>query len=176
LGTAVIYLCLLILTALPIESLAFFLGGVGMGELLLSNFLLVVSAVFFCALGLFFSSFVKRTTIATVSSYTTILVSLFLLVLFYLGIAYMLDNILSLNSFAEDMVALIAWLLVSTNPILTAVVTEVILIEDQSYFITTSMVGNWPLLSPWIPFTVIYLGLAALLIRFSIKNVNRMDR
>ena len=88
LGTSAIYLCLLILTALPIQSLAFFLGGVGFGELILSNFLLVVNAFFFCALGLFFSSFVRRTTVATVASYATILVSVLMLIIFYQALVY----------------------------------------------------------------------------------------
>ncbi|MCJ7433033.1 MAG: ABC transporter permease, partial [Anaerolineales bacterium] len=63
LSSAVVYLLLLIFTAIPVQSLAFFLGGVGMAEMVISTLMLVVSAVFFCALGLFFSSFVKRTLI-----------------------------------------------------------------------------------------------------------------
>jgi ABC-2 type transport system permease protein len=177
LGTSVIYLCLLILTALPIESLAFFLGGVGMGELLLSNFLLVVNAIFFCALGLFYSSFTKRTTVATIASYTTILLSVLVLVLFYFVLVYLLDSLGLFGTLAEDLLISIAWILVSTNPLLTAIVTELILVEDQSYFFTTSIFGSsHPALSPWIPFTVIYLGLAALMVFLSIKFVDRPDR
>lgn len=177
LGTSVIYLCLLILTALPVESLAFFLGGVGVGELLLSNFLLLVNALFFCALGLFYSSFARRTTIATVSSYATMLLYTLLIGLFYFGLVYMFDSVISYSDFMEDLVLGIAWFFVSTNPLLTAIVTEAILIEDQSFFITTSVFGSgFPVLSPWIPFTVIYLGLTALMVFTSIRFVRRPDR
>src|SRR5688572_28370811 len=65
LGAAFSYLFLLILTALPIQSLAFILGGVGMGEMVVSSLMLVVTALFFCTLGIFFSSFMKRTLSAT---------------------------------------------------------------------------------------------------------------
>jgi ABC-type transport system involved in multi-copper enzyme maturation permease subunit len=63
LSSAVIFLLLLVFTAIPVQSLAFFLGGVGMAEMVISTLMLVVTAVFFCTLGLFFSSFSKRTLI-----------------------------------------------------------------------------------------------------------------
>ena len=75
LGAALVYLLLLIFAALPIQSLAFLLGGVGLAELLISGLLLVVTALFFSALGLFFSSFLRRTLASTVTSYGAIVVS-----------------------------------------------------------------------------------------------------
>ena len=88
LSSAVVFLLLLIFTAIPVESLAFFLGGVGMAEMIISTLLLVVTAIFFCTLGLFFSSFLKRTLISTVFSYASILLSfiVFIIFLFFIGI------------------------------------------------------------------------------------------
>jgi ABC-2 type transport system permease protein len=54
LSSAVVFLLLLIFTAIPVESLAFFLGGVGMAEMIISTLMLVVTAVFLCTMGLFF--------------------------------------------------------------------------------------------------------------------------
>lgn len=180
LGSAFTYLLLLILTALPIQSLAFLLGGVGMGEMVVSSVMLVVTAIFFCTLGIFFSSFMKRTLPATISSYSAILGSfLVLILLFFLILYFESMSYSSNNSFREDMLSLLIWFLVSTNPFMAAIVSEVILVDQQSLFFTNSPIfgGNLSYLpSPWIIYVVFYLGLTFLMIVLSIYNVKRPDR
>lgn len=178
LGAALVYLLLLIFAALPIQSLAFLLGGVGLAELLISGLLLVITALFFSALGLFFSSFLRRTLASTVSSYGTIVVSYIALGLAFFMLVFLnLPNIAS-NTTAETTLILGLWAMISTNPMLTAIISEIILIEDQSIFYTTSVLGsnNLPLPSPWIPFTILYLGAAAIMILLSIYFINQPDR
>lgn len=178
LGAALVYLFLLIFAALPIQSLAFLLGGVGLAELIISGLLLVVTALFFSALGLFFSSFLRRTLASTVSSYAAIVVSYIALGLAFFMLVFLnLPNVSS-NKMAETALILGLWAMISTNPMLTAIISEVILIEDQSIFYTTSVLGsiNLPLPSPWIPFTALYLGAAGILILLSISFINRPDR
>ena len=180
LGSAVVYLLLLIFTAIPVQSLAFFLGGVGMAEMVISTLMLVVSAIFFCALGLFFSSFAKRTLVATVSSYATILLSfIFLLVLLFMLSAF--DSTFSSNSTVrKDMMTILFWFLFSTNPFFAAAVSEAILIEDQSLFSTTSGfiwgTTSFPLPSPWMIYVVFYAVITILLIWLSVFFVGRPDR
>lgn len=177
LGSSLTYLLLLVFAAMPIEGLAFMLGGVGLGELLVSTLMLVVTALFFCTLGLFFSSFVKRTLVATVSAYATILISSLLLALFLFLITYFASNSFDLISDNENIWIILLWLLFSTNPLLSAIASEAILIQDQSLFVTNSFLGNnlW-LPSPWILFSIIYLTLTLFLISMSIRFVNRPDR
>jgi ABC-type transport system involved in multi-copper enzyme maturation permease subunit len=177
LGSSLTYLLLLIFAAMPIEGLAFLLGGVGLGELLVSSLMLVVTALFFCSLGIFFSSFVKRTLAATVSSYATILVSSLLLALILIVITYFMNATTDMSSILENTLTILLWLMISTNPLLSAILTEVILVEDQSLFATNSIFGNslW-LPSPWILFTIIYLTMTILLIILSIRFVNRPER
>jgi ABC-type transport system involved in multi-copper enzyme maturation permease subunit len=178
LGSALVYLLLLIFAALPIQSVAFLLGGVGLAELVISGLLLVVTALFFSALGLFFSSFLRRTLASTVSSYGAIVVSYLVIGLALFLVIFLNAPYVSNNKTAEIILVLALWALVSTNPMLTAIISEVILIEDQSILYTSSAFGaiNLPLPSPWIPFTIVYLAAAALLILFSIYFVNRPDR
>ncbi|MDO9300853.1 MAG: ABC transporter permease subunit [Anaerolineales bacterium] len=178
LSSAVVFLLLLILTAIPVQSLAFFLGGVGMAEMIISTLMLVVTAIFFCTLGLFFSSFSQRTLIATVFSYASILVSFIIFTLFLFFI-----NILSSSNypstFAENAVTVATWFLFSTNPFFAAVMSEAILINDQALFMTTnSIIGNSSLLlpSPWIIYVVFYVILTILLVALSVYFVNRPDR
>ena len=175
LGSAFTFLFLLIFTAIPIQSLAFFLGGVGMPELIVSSLMLVVAALFHCAMGIFFSSFMKRTLTATVSSYASILVSILSLVVIFFVITIVSG---SSGIFSEDMGLMILWFMISTNPFLAAIISEVILIQDQSVFYTTSSpFGSMasPLVSPWILYVLFYLALSIVMILFSIYFVNRPD-
>jgi len=181
LGSATAFLLLLIFTAIPLQSLAFFLGGVGMAEIVISTLMLVVTAIFFCTLGMFFSSFAQRTLLATVYSYAAILVSfiLFFLLLFSISIfdTYSYSN--PSSTWFENITTVVAWFLFSTNSLFAAVMSEVILVEDQSLFLTNSgFFGNTslPLPSPWIIYVAFYIVLTIILASLSIYFVNRPDR
>ncbi|PWH11890.1 MAG: hypothetical protein DDG60_15970 [Anaerolineae bacterium] len=174
---AITYLILLIFAALPIQSLAFLLGGVGLAELLISSLLLVITALFFGALGLFFSSFLHRTLASTVGTYASIVLSYIALGLGF-SLVLSVSTIFTNNQWSDTLLAVALWTLICTNPLLTAIISEVILIEDQSLFYTSSAFPtvNFPLPSPWIPFSIIHLGLAIVLIALSIYFVRRPSR
>jgi ABC-2 type transport system permease protein len=180
LSSAVVFLLLLIFTAIPVQSLAFFLGGVGMAEMVISTLMLVITAVFFCTLGLFFSSFSQRTLMATVFSYSAILISFvaFIILLFFFS-AVGGSSTAYPSPVIEDIVTASTWFLFSTNPFFAATMSEVILIDEQSLFLTTSnAIGyvSFPLPSPWIIYIAFYIILTILLIILSIFFVNRPDR
>jgi ABC-type transport system involved in multi-copper enzyme maturation permease subunit len=179
LSSAVVFLLLLIFTAIPVQSLAFFLGGVGLAEMTVSTLMLVITAIFFCTLGLFFSSFSNRTLLATVFTYASILISfiLFVILLFFISV------IGSYNTYpspiTENIVNTAIWFLFSTNPFFAATMSEVILIDEQSLWMTTSnAIGptTFPLPSPWIIYVTFYVFLTILLIFLSVLFVNRPDR
>lgn len=184
LSASVIYLFLLIFTVLPIQSLAFILGGVGLAEVFISSLLLVVTSIFFATLGIFFSSFLKRTLAATVSSYGSILLSVFAIIFFVFSMSFITTIMFSSNpnmsKINQDVLAVIMWLVVSTNPILAPIFTEVILIEDQSIFIsnTSSLFGTSGLylLSPWIIYVLTYTALSLIMILLSIWFIKRPER
>jgi ABC-type transport system involved in multi-copper enzyme maturation permease subunit len=181
LSSAVVYLLLLIFTAIPIQSLAFFLGGVGAAELIISTLMLVVTAVFFCALGLFFSSFTKRTTVATVLTHGSNMFSyvVFFIFLFMLGMFSSISYSTSHSAIVQDMTTGILWFMFSTNAFFAAVVSEAILIDSQSVFYTTSGffgTSSFPLLSPWLIYVTFHTFFTTLLILLSIYFVNRTER
>lgn len=178
LSSAVAFLLLLIFTGLPVESLAFFLGGVGAGEVIVSTLMLVVTAVFFCALGLFFSSISQRTLLSTVFAYASILVSsvVFVFLLFFISL---LGSVNARSLLAENISTTLIWFLLSTNPFFAAVISEVILIEEQSLWLTSSNLfgpTSFPLPSPWIIYVVFNILLTVLLVVLSINFVKRTDR
>jgi ABC-type transport system involved in multi-copper enzyme maturation permease subunit len=184
LGSSAVFLLLLVFTAIPLQSLAFFLGGVGMAEIVVSTLMLVTTAIFFCALGMFFSSFSQRTLIATVFSYATILVSFifFIMLLFFISAfdSYFFGyNSASPSTLLENVMTIGVWFLFSTNSLFAAAMSEAILIEDQSLYLTTSnFFGNTSLTlpSPWIIYLAFYVVLTVALISLSVYFVNRPDR
>jgi len=180
LSSAAAFLLLLVFTAIPLQSLAFFLGGVGMAEIVVSTLMLVVTAIFFCALGLFFSSFARRTLIATVYSYSSILISFILFILLFFSISVLDSTYGSVPpTLLENIITIAAWILFSTNPFFAAIMSETILIDDQSLYTTTNaFFGNTSLIlpSPWIIYLAFYILLTILLISLSIYFVKRPDR
>jgi ABC-type transport system involved in multi-copper enzyme maturation permease subunit len=179
---AILFLWLLLFTAIPLQGLALFIGGVAVEEILIAIVGLLVTAFGFSALGLFFSSLVKRTIIATLLAYATTLVLVF-------GIPILL--ILSLSvydtyyvaSFSQTGLALqgfllgIAWFLVSLNPLATAVITELILIEEQSILYTLIPLANGDIfyfISPWISYTIFYLLFGLVLTWISMRLVRKV--
>ena len=178
LSSTVVFLLLLIFTAIPVESLAFFLGGVGMAEMLISTLMLVVTAIFFCTLGLFFSSFSQRTILSTVFSYASILLSfiVFIILLFFISVLGSFNNP---STIIQNIVTIAIWFLFSTNPFYAATMSEVILIDEQNLFITTNNyfgTSSIPLPSPWIIYVIFYVILTMILIGLSVYFVNRPDR
>jgi ABC-type transport system involved in multi-copper enzyme maturation permease subunit len=73
LGASVAWLSLLILAAIPLGAVAFFLGGIGIGDLLKGLLMLVLVAVCVAAMGLGISSLTKGTTGAIVLTYGAVL-------------------------------------------------------------------------------------------------------
>ncbi len=174
------YLLLLVFAALPIESIAFLLGGVGLEEIIISTLMMIVTAVFFCSLGMLFSSLLRRTLAATVASYASIILSFIVLALAFFLMAAFSPSLSSLSTNTlQRLVTIVIWIVVCTNPMLAAGVSEAILISDQSVFMTkTSPFGgtNLALPSPWIPFVIIYTVAAIMMIAISVRAVRRTDR
>jgi ABC-type transport system involved in multi-copper enzyme maturation permease subunit len=176
LGSAFSFVVLLIFSAVPLQSLAFLFGGVGLAELIISSLLMIVTAFFFCALGLFFSSFLKRASVANTATYTVmVLATITLGVVFFILAAFSSGS----NSIPEEIVALLLWFFISTNPILAAAVSETLLIDSQTLFLTSGSPFNslpFPVPSPWIPFLIIYSLSALVMVIMSIQFVKHPDR
>ncbi len=178
LGSACLFLLLVVFTALPIEALAFLLGGVGIEEMLISSAMLVTNILFFCTLGLFCSSFTKRTLTANVTSYALILISVLALGMTYFVLIVLMSR--ASNTYApavQDMLLVIMMSLTSTNSFAAAVASETLLIANQTVFF-----GQMPgssqiyIISPWVLHVALYLTLTAIMLALSISFVKRPDR
>jgi ABC-2 type transport system permease protein len=182
--SALAYVLLLIFAAVPLQSMAFLLGGIGPEEVAISLWLLVVSALAFGMLGIYVSAVAPTTLRASVATYGmlfTIMIGIPVLMLLGLAVLSALYYAPSaVGGLSMDAaITYLTLLLVSLNPILAAALTEEYLItEHTAFFFTTSSYGghSLPMVSPWIPFTIIYLLASVLLYVLAVRRVRRMDR
>ncbi|MFN8411368.1 MAG: ABC transporter permease subunit [Anaerolineales bacterium] len=176
---AFVYILLLIFTTLPILSITSILGGFGIAELIISTLILIVTGALLCAMGVFISSGLKRTTVATVVSYGTILFPVFIVFFLYLFIdngpppgfddpkyeAYWIYGL---------------WSIASINPFSAAALTQIMITEMDSLFIiyTPPVSGNvgYIFLSPWIILTILYVIMTITILYFSTRLINRAER
>ncbi|MCU0512120.1 MAG: ABC transporter permease [Anaerolineae bacterium] len=178
------YILLLLLSAIPLQSIAFLFGGISEFEVLLAFVILAVTAVLLAALGLFFSSLTERTLTATVRVYTLALAVVFALPVVSLvllrqafGQAVAGVAVGGASPLLEALTIYLDMLIASVNPVTAAYYTGQMLINQgqvtlmQVQLQTTG--GTIPVLSPWILLTVGYLVLAALLILLAVRRMRR---
>ncbi len=183
LGAALTYMLLLILVAIPLESLAFVLGGVEAEELLLALVILVVTAFTVAALGLFVSSLTRTTLTATVITYAAVLVMtvgmpLLLGIVTVVGTSVFLPlSSASVPSWFEIVLTYLFYFLLGLNPITAAVLTETALVNDRSVWFMRFSLGYRSLWLPsgWIVYTVFYLVVSVVLVVLTVRRVRRRE-
>jgi ABC-2 type transport system permease protein len=191
-SSALTYMLLLILAAVPLESLAFVLGGVEVEELALALVVLLVGAFFFAALGLFFSSIMRSTLASTILSYVVALVGtvglpILLLILFttFSSMIYGLSP--SPTAWMWEAAMMYGVILSSgLSPLSAAVLTEVFMLEEDALFyfwydIYNGMGGGSsphtiPIPSPWTIYVPVYITVALLLLLITILRVRLQAR
>lgn len=184
--SALLFVFILLLAGLPVQSMAFLFGGISIEEILIGFLMVAASAVLFSAIGIFVSSFAKTTLISTVVSYImTILFLTGTVVLLAIALAFVgiIESSASLTAAQEDILMVIiftfGYILVSMNPMAAAVASEVMLLAEQELFFTRLPLGNgiqYPIVSPWIPYTILALLLGLILVRLTIWFVRRVER
>lgn len=182
--SALAYIVLLILAALPIQSLAFMFGGIILSEMVIGTLLLLVTALIVGSVGILVSSIVKSSIASTVLTYAVILLTsmgmpiIVGIILGFLGVLLeaVLDN---LSWLWQTILLYLGGFLICTNPFATVFTTKMIEeSEDTFFFFTTNVSGggisyNVPLVSPWIVYTLFYTGLSAVLILISVLVIRR---
>ncbi len=185
LQSALGYIVLLLLSAIPLQSIAFLFGGVSEAELLLALIVLLASAIVLGAFGMFFSSFTERTLAATVRTYSvaigiTVGLPVVALTLFQNAYANVVNSVAAGVSDSPGLEAATIYLdmiATSLNPILATLRSQQMLIDHQQLVtmrVTLSSNGaSIPILSPWVLLTLTYLSVTALLTLFAIRRMER---
>ncbi len=179
LASAMLYVLLLLLAAIPLQSIAFFFGGVSETELLLALVMLSISALFFCSVGVYFSARSWRTLSAS-------LLALGVTLFFMFGIPLLVGMIWQLTGFSlggvggstfEMAILYGTGAALSLNPPVTALLTQYLLVNRHTagLFSYTLVNGDTvTLIAPWIPFTVSYLALAGICLFLAVRRVHRV--
>jgi hypothetical protein len=168
------------LAAVPLQSIAFLLGGVAPIELLLSQALLLVAAVVFAMYGLFVSSRMKTTLSASVVTFAGSLfftVGLPVAVLIFGSVlGPLLFGASSLSSLAEMALVYTGLLLAATNLPATLIVSDVFLLQEDALFFYKESFGSYTayLFSPWWVFLLLYILLAMLLYWLTVRRIRKI--
>jgi hypothetical protein len=183
LTSALSFIVLLLFAAVPLQSLAFLLGGVAPEEVMISLVMLLATAIASGSAGIFFSTLMKRTLGASVLTYAFALVSVLGLPLLMITFVPAYDLLFfsygSAPSPLLQAVMMYAFgLLVCLNPLATATFTEIILSEEHSALGMSYTLSNGttiPLISPWLPYTFFCLFFSLVVILVTIQLVKRRE-
>lgn len=179
LGSALAYVVLLILAVAPLESMAFIFGGVAPEEIVLSQVTMLVAALLFASVGIFWSSILRSTLASNVLTYGTIIFEMLLVPFLF----FTITSIMGAYSYSQsgqnisstELYSYIMQIVLSLNPLVAMSWSAGLYSNGDSLFIYTShtIVNGKSLLvvSPWLIFCIEALLISALLIFISIRRV-----
>jgi ABC-type transport system involved in multi-copper enzyme maturation permease subunit len=183
--SALAYIVLLILAALPIQSLALMFGGITLPEVIIGTLILLITALVAGAIGIFVSSVMRSSIASTVLTYATILLSaigfpiVMGIIIGFLG-AILEPALEDLDWVWQAALIYIGGFLLCTNPFATAITTKLIEDAENSLIFFTAQVTDQngishtiPLISPWIVYVLFYIVVSGLLILSSILIIRR---
>jgi hypothetical protein len=179
LGSALAFVALLIIAIAPLESMAFMFGGVSPEEIILSQVVMLMAAVMFASIGIFWSSVVKSSVASNVLAYGTILFQMIGIPFFY----FVITTIIGAYSTGPTGQSLsqtegfwyASGIILSLHPIIAMVLSETFYSMGQPLFVYTSntMLNGHTLLvvSPWLLFSIEALLTSTILVFLSIRLV-----
>jgi ABC-2 type transport system permease protein len=178
--SALLYVLLLLLAAIPLQSIAFFFGGVAETEVILSFVILTMTALLFSTIGIYFSVRSRRTLSASVLTYSVATFITF-------GLPILLGSIMlvfglsfdaSQSGQSQAILIYILGFILCTNPAATALMTQYLLINRRAigtFSYTLANGHNITLISPWIPFTLLYLVLTLGFFWLAVRRVRVIE-
>jgi hypothetical protein len=187
----ILFTLLLLLISLPLQSSAVLLGGITSFEFLLTILILVTTTIFLCSISIYATSRVRQTSSAIGLAYTIAGAVL----LGFPILAYVMIKITPfpsdqavfdvLNSISKSLapipqiiLVIIVWLLISTNPISTAIVSYNLFLDEgmRVLYDPKAFQIRVPFLAPWITFIILYLLISWLFYRASVGRIKRCNK
>jgi ABC-type transport system involved in multi-copper enzyme maturation permease subunit len=171
--SALSYVLLLVFASIPLESIAFLLGGVSLSEIVISQLLLVAAAVTFALIGLWASTVARSVQAANglANGATAILLFGVPALAFLLG--FIFRNLWDV--LPEVVTAYLLLLVVSTNLPVSLILSEVMLLEEGTLwaFKNGGASGFW-ILSPWYLHLLFNIILSFLLYRRIVYRIQQI--
>jgi ABC-type transport system involved in multi-copper enzyme maturation permease subunit len=176
--SALSYVFLLVFASIPLQSLAFLLGGLSPAELVVSQTVIVVAAVAFALWGLFCSATLRTTLASTIATFGGAFFVTIGLPFLVFAMSLLLSPLLTtLGQFNEVLLVIGGLLLAATNLPATLIISELFLLENNALFIYNLPItgGAVWVVSPWILFLLLYLIAAVILFWACVRRVKRVD-
>jgi hypothetical protein len=178
------YMVLMLLSAIPLQSIAFLFGGVSETEVGVTFVLLTATALLLGALGMFFSAMTEKTMSATVRVYTVAIALVFglpLVSIFFFQGAFLSaikqGGVIEADSAAHEAFLIYGDMIWSSlNPVTSAYYTQQMLVAHQEiWLLPVELRDNSfiPVLAPWILTTVIYVGSTAMLLLLAVRRMRQ---
>jgi ABC-type transport system involved in multi-copper enzyme maturation permease subunit len=184
LGAVFSFLLLLILASLPIQMMALLFGGVAPIEVVIAALGLLITALSFGALGLYISSLVRTTIVATVITYGIGIPFIYGLpfILLYVGGSFLsgFNPLLQFNPVLILLAVVLLYgggFLLSINPFGAALLTGILAADGRGYFFFSEKFGSVTLwfVSPWLVYVSFYTLLTILLIFLTVRRVAKIS-
>lgn len=168
LAAAIAFTLLLIIAALPLAGLAFLFGGVSGAELLIGMIGILVTAVCYAAVGMFWSTLMRTTLAATVFAQGTVIAILLGVPFVFVVISVFTDWSVGLPSLAY---VYVVGLLFSLHPFIALGITAESLVRGRNpfFFEISTRTGDIFVPSPWITYTAFGVILTGLFLFLSIR-------
>jgi ABC-2 type transport system permease protein len=174
--SALAYVFLLIIAALPLMSVSLFLGGVAPEEVLIAFVMICASALAFGTIGLCFSAWARSTIGAAALAYGAMMLPVVALPIVAGTAAISLTAALAGTNPSPTMVAILYYgggFIASLNPFIAGGLTEALIVSNQPlfFFTTTNPLGGGTVLvvAPWLIFTVMSVVFAGLFFLLSLR-------
>ena len=178
--SALSYVFLLVLVSIPLQSIAFLLGGLSLAELVISQALIVVAAVAYALYGLWCSATMRTTLAATVTTFAGMLFITFGTPMLA-GMAAVLGSTLSGPWLSGPLVESLAFYsgltAAATNLPATLILSETIYLQEDALFGFSQPLGTgsiW-LFSPWLLFILLHALAAVALYVWTVRRVRRVS-
>lgn len=172
LGAALAFALLMVISVVPVMSLAFIFGGVSLAEVLIALAGLIATSIFYATIGLFWSSVMRSSLGATSFSLGTI-------ILILLGIPFLAAIVMIFTNAGSDALWLrsaafiyVGGAILSAHPFIALGLTEAQIIEGQNVFFSTiNIAPNQSIIvpGPWIVYIFLSAIFSALMIVLSVR-------
>jgi len=187
--SAMAYIFLLLLAAIPMQSFSLILGGTALEDIAVILFILLLTAILLGTMGVYFSARLKRTLSASVTTYGValgLMIGIGVIFLVYSVFAdSFLDEYYNVGQGETPPAETAEWVsigientLISLNPIATIWNSLNFLRNEQTPWTYTHefRTGNTTTLpAPWITFGIVYSLLSILFFTLTTRQVRKVD-
>lgn len=181
LQSALSYIFLLLLAAIPLQSIAFLFGGVTEVEVAIAFIILMVMAIAFGTVGLYFSTTVERTVTASVRAYA---LAGIMTAGIWFGLSIIARFLTELFAGANATITAQGFIIYlqaiadGFNPIMAALRSQELLVNQQGIFFYEVILRDssvLPVIAPWLIFTTIYMLLSSVMVVLAVRRMRRVE-